>query len=126
MEKQFVIMQTSLPGQIQVYLRQLGLVHYGSLHAVYEDMVSKFLAVRPWEANPPLAWREAPVRHGAAGCSVANVAISPGLAERLVKALEEINDKHWAGHERRGITRKTFLYTAVYWWVTFVYPQGKS
>lgn len=122
--KQFETMQTGLPKHIQVYMRQLGLIHYGSLQAVYEDMVTKFLKVRPWEANPPLAWREAPTRYGPAGCSVANVPLSVGLAERVCKTLEEINDKHYPGHARRGITRRTFLYTAVYWWVTFVYPQG--
>lgn len=125
MENQSVIMQTGLPRHIQVYLKQLGIVHYGSLQAVYEDMVTKFLNVKPWAANPPLDWREAPTRQGSAGCTVANVALSVGLTERMRKELEEINDKRWPGHEKYGITIKTFLYTAVYWWVTFVYPQNR-
>lgn len=122
----FVTMQTGLPSHIQTYLRQLGLVHYGSLQAVYEDMVTKFLALKPWAANPPLAWREAPTRYSAAGCSVANAPLTVGLAAQVEEALEDINCQVWPGHERRGITRKTFLYTAVYWWVTYVYPQTPS
>lgn len=123
----FVTMQTSLPAHVQVHLRQLGVVHYGSLQAVYEDMVNKFLRIKPWEAESPLAWRGAPSRQGmaSAGCSVANVALSEELAERVEQALKEINLGTWKGHESRGITRKTFLYTAVYWWVTYVYPQGR-
>ena len=120
-----VTMQTGLPDHIQRYLRQLGLVHYGSLGAVYEDMVSKFLVIKPWAAARPLAWREAPTRYGAAGCAVANVKLSNALAAKVVDELEEINKNVWPGHESRGITRKTFLYTAVYWWVTFVYPQPR-
>jgi hypothetical protein len=88
-------------------------------------MIRKFLKMQPWAANPPLAWREAPTRHSA-GCSVANVQLPVELAEEVTKALEEINDKQWEGHERRGITNKTFLYTAVYWWVTYVYPQSQA
>lgn len=121
--KQFVVMQTGLPGHIQTYLKQLGLVHYGSLQAVYEDMVSKFLTVRPWAAAHPLAWRAAPTRFGVAGCAVANVALSIPLAAKVDETLEEINRQEYPGHSR-GITRKTFLYTAVYWWITFVYPQA--
>lgn len=121
----FVTLQTTLPAHFQVYLRQLGVVHYKYLHAVHEDMVNKFLRAKPWEAEFPLPWRGAPSRYGvsSAGCSVANVALTKELAERVEEVLKELNLMTWKGHESRGITRKTFLYTAVYWWVTYVYPQ---
>ena len=121
--EQFVNMQTVLPGHIQTYLRQLAIVHYGSLQFVYEDMVRKFLVVQPWAAKPPLAWREAPVRNDA-GCAVANVTLTAELARQVDEILEDINAAAHPGHGRYGITRKTFLYTAIYWWVTYIYPQS--
>jgi hypothetical protein len=121
--EQFVNMQTVLPGHVQTYLRQLAIVHYGSLQHVYEDMVIKFIKVQPWAAKPPLDWREAPMRTSA-GCTVANVTLSTGLAEMVDQTLEDINTVQYPGHERYGITRKTFLYTAIYWWVTYIYPQA--
>lgn len=123
--KPFTNMQTILPAHIQMYMRQLAIVHYGSLQATYEDMVAKFIMVRPWEASPALEWREAPVRTDA-GCSIANISLSYGLAEKVNKTLEEINDKQYVGFEKYGITIKAFLYTAIYWWVTYIYPQRKA
>lgn len=119
-----VNMQTVLPDHVLTYLRQLAIVHYGSLQAVYEDMVIKFIKVTPWSSTPPLPWRDAPMRNSA-GCTVANVTVSKETADKLDDALLEINKSSYPGHERYGITRKTFLYTAIFWWVTYIYPQQR-
>lgn len=120
-----VTKQTVLPEHWQVYLRQLGVTYYKSLVAEYDDMLTKFLRQRPWEAERPLPWREAPSRSKMPGCSVANVPMSEAIAAELDKALEEINDRTWRGFENSKITYRVFLYTAVYWWVTYVYPQRR-
>ncbi|MGS0741119.1 hypothetical protein ACVBEF_04665 [Glaciimonas sp. GG7] len=120
--ERFENMQTVLPGHVQMYLRQLAIVHYGSLHLLYDDMVKKFINVGPWAAKPPLPWREAPMRNGP-GCTVSNVTLSSDIAMMVDQILEDINNVEYPGYKRYGITRKTFLYTAVMWWVTYIYPR---
>lgn len=118
-------MQTVLPEHVHTYLRQLAIVHYGSLQSVYEDMVQKFLHAKPWDASPALAWREAPMRDGA-GCTVANISLTIDLAQRLDETLKEINTLHHRQCGQYGLTKKTFLYTAVFWWTTYIYPNQKT
>lgn len=115
-------MQTVLPAHIQTYLRQLAIVHYTSLHLMYDDMAKKFIQVGPWAATPPLPWREAPMRDGP-GCSVANVTLSKSVALQVDEILVDINNPRPQGFERYGVTRKTFLYTAIMWWITYIYPK---
>lgn len=115
-------LQTVLPTHIQTYMRQLALVHYGSLQHVYEDMVVKFIQVGPWAASPPYPWREAPMRNEP-GCTVANVTLSADTAKLVADTIEDINNSSDATRGRYGITRKTFLYTAIMWWVTYIYPK---
>jgi hypothetical protein len=94
-------------------------------------MLEGFLAYAPWKANPPLAWRVART-HGNAqhsrkasdiGWVPMNIMLPQELADRIKDSIEAINMN--ASEEGRKLSLRTFLYTAIYWWCTSVYPyQG--
>lgn len=109
--------QTTLPGHLHVYLKQIAVAHYGTLQNECEDMVAKFIRMAPWAANPPLPWRDAPSR-GTPGCKVVNLSISKELGEQMLNLIEDIDKSSEA-----RVSQKTFLYTAVYWWVVHVYNR---
>lgn len=125
--------QTSVPDWLMTYCRQLADVHHGRrLNRMYEFMLEGFLKVEPWKANPPLEWRMARI-HGASGMRSRkgadlgwvpmNMVLPIGLAERIKQSIEVININ--ATQSNREVSLRTFLFTAVYWWCTYVHPyQG--
>lgn len=130
MTTEYVPAQTSVPDWLITYCRQLADVHHGRrLNRMYEVMLEGFLRVEPWKANPPLKWRMARI-HGSSGLRPRkgvnvgwvpmNMVLPVNLAERIRVAIEVINTNNTSGE--RDISLRTFLFTAVYWWCTFVYP----
>ena len=99
---------------------------------MYVHMLEGFLTYEPWNANPPLAWRIAKI-HGASGAAPRkgtdsgwvpmNMMIPQQLADRIKMAIESINVN--SAQDGRKLSLRTFLYTAICWWCTSVYPyQG--
>ena len=124
--------QTSVPDWLMTYCSQLADVHYSrKLRQMYVHMLEGFLAYAPWKANPPLAWRVAKT-HGTTqhlrnssdiGWVPMNMMLPQELAGRIKNAIEVINAN--ASEKGRKLSLRTFLYTAIYWWCTSVYPyQG--
>lgn len=125
-----VNVQTAAPDWMLTYLSQLADVHYGRhLNKMYQRMLEGFLAHEPWKAFPPLEWRAAksvtPIpadsRPSPTDWVAANLLLPKPLFERVEAAIEKINTSG-LGLQNRDLSRRTFLYTALYWWVAYVYP----
>lgn len=122
--------QTSVPDWLMTYCRQLADVHYGRrLNRMYEFMLEGFLKVEPWKAYPPLEWKMARI-HGSSGLRSRkgadigwvpmNMMLPVDLMVRIKHSIEIININ--ATEDKRDLSLRTFLFTAVYWWCTYVYP----
>lgn len=128
-----VPVQTSVPDWLMTYCSQLANVHYSrKLSRMYLHMLEGFLAYAPWKANPPLAWRVARThgtsRHSRKGSDIGwvpmNMMLPQELADRVKGAIEAINVN--SSDEGRQLSLRTFLYTAICWWCTSVYPYQGS
>lgn len=126
----YVPAQTSVPDWLMTYCRQIADVHHGRrLNRMYEFMLEGFLKVEPWKANPPLEWKTARI-HGSSGMRSRkgadlgwvpmNMVLPTDLAERIRQQIEIININATEG--QRDVSLRTFLFTAVYWWCTYVHP----
>ncbi|MES2879213.1 MAG: hypothetical protein V4713_12385 [Pseudomonadota bacterium] len=125
--------QTSVPDWMLTYCRQLSAVRYErKLNGMYLHMLESFLNNEPWKALPPYPWQVARIHGGRKDSSVRknadkgwvpmNMHIPTDLYERITKAIELINANGYSSTLRRNMSMRTFLYTSVCWWITFVYP----
>lgn len=126
----YVPAQTSVPDWLMTYCRQLADVHHGRrLNRMYEFMLEGFLKIEPWKANPPLEWKMARI-HGSSGMRnrkgadmgwvPMNMMLPVDLMERIRQMIDIINMN--ATEDKRDLSLRTFLFTAVYWWCTYVHP----
>lgn len=126
--------QTSVPDWLMTYCRQLADVHHGRrLNRMYEFMLNGFLRMEPWKASPPLEWRQSRV-HGSStlvsyrgtggdpGWGPMNMMLPVDLAERIRQTIDFINVNGGMWNTGQKLSMRTFLYTAVYWWCSFVHP----
>lgn len=127
---EYIPAQTSVPDWLMTYCRQIADVHHGRrLNRMYEFMLEGFVKVAPWKAEPPLNWRMARI-HGSSGLRSRkgadlgwvpmNMVLPTDLAERIKQAIDIINTNATEGE--RDVSLRTFLFTAVYWWCTYVHP----
>jgi hypothetical protein len=125
----FVPAQTSVPDWLMTYCRQLADVHHGRrLNRMYVFMLEGFLKVEPWKANPPLEWRKARI-HGSSGLRSRagadqgwvpmNMMLPVDLSERIRQTIESINLN---SADEKNVSLRTFLFTVVYWWCTYIHP----
>lgn len=132
MNTEFVPAQTSVPDWLMTYCRQLADVHYGrKLNRMYVHMLEGFLAYEPWKATPPFPWRVARIhrttgmhqRKGAdLGWVPMNMMVPTALYDRIKHKIEIINANET--ELTRALSLRTFLYTAICWWCTSVYPYS--
>ena len=130
MSTDFVPAQTSVPDWLMTYGRQLADVHYSrKLNRMYVHMLQGFLVYEPWKASPPLGWRVARIHrssgvHARKGSDLGwvpmNMLLPTPLFEQIKNTIEVINVN--GTNLTRTLSLRTFLYTAVVWWVTSVYP----
>jgi len=122
--------QTSVPKNIAIYVKLLAIEHYGSLNVMYTDILIKFLSISPWKANPPLPWRMAKVHSPAfnkgklvsdASWVPMNMMLPAKLVNDIKAELILIN-----ATSEKNVSLRTFLYTAIFWWCTYVMPSKKS
>jgi hypothetical protein len=119
--------QTSVPSWLMTYCRQLADVHYNrKLHKMYVHMLESFLACAPYRATPPFPWYMAKL-HGSTGrkqspgADPSWVPMNMVLPEKLAAQIDlEIDKINMEG--QKMISLRTYLYTAVVWWCSFVYP----
>ncbi|WP_304350892.1 hypothetical protein [Comamonas testosteroni] len=126
--------QTSVPDWLMTYCRQLADVHYQrKLNVMYVHMLESFLAYEPWKATPPYKWRVAKIhptgktginkRDAGSGWFPMNMVLPTKLVDQVRAAIEVVNANP-TSELTRSLSLRTFLYTAVCWWTTYVYPYN--
>ena len=116
------------------YCRQISDVHFGrKLNRMYIYMLQGFLTYEPWKANPPFKWRVAKV-HGSSSHSMRkgaylgwvpmNMMIPTEVYDQIKHVIEVVNTN--GTDLTRQLSLRTFLYTAICWWCTSVYPYKGS
>ena len=110
---------TRCPSQIYTYLKGISPFLYGSLTEMFEDMMTRFLKERPWDHG--LHWRRpktsttfAGGEQGRTGWEQINMQLPPKLADEVSKRSDEC-----------GVSNAAFCYTAIFWWVQYIYPPEK-
>lgn len=110
---------TRCPAQIYTYLKGISPFLYGSLTEMFEDMMTRFLAEKPWEHG--LHWRKprtattfAGGEQGRTGWEQVNMQLPPKIADAVAKSAGEC-----------GVSNAAFCYTAIFWWVQYIYPPEK-
>lgn len=110
---------TRCPEHIYTYLKGIMPFLYQSLTAMFEDMMTRFLREQPWEHG--LHWRKpktaltfAGGQTGRTGWEQVNMQLPPDLATEVERAAEIC-----------GVSRAAFCYTAIFWWVQYIYPPSK-
>lgn len=110
--------QTRCPAQIITYLKSLAMLKYGTLLQMHDDLLKKFIASEPWAKNPPLNWRKPRAAQTTSGDAISqtgwktfNVQVSPAMKEQIMQLSGEL-----------GVSASSFVYTALYWWVAYIYP----
>lgn len=124
MNTEFAPAQTSVPNWLMTYCHQLADVHYErKLNKMYVHMLESFLAYEPWKANPPLEWRLAKShRTRSTGWVPMNMMLPTALVEQMKHVVEGINESGLTTLPRAVLSLRAFMYTAIYWWCTAVYP----
>lgn len=112
---------TRCPEHMYLYLKSLYPQRWASLTGMYDDMFKQFIAERPWEHG--LVWRKpkaTSVHVGAAenrtGWVQVNVQIDIDLSKEAQKVAAALTA------EGMRVSMAMFAYTAIFWWVQFVYP----
>jgi hypothetical protein len=110
---------TRCPSHIYTYLRGITPFLYPSLTAMFEDMITRFLNEQPWEhglhwRKPKTAMTYAKGMAGTTGWSQVNIQLPPELKERVTNVASIC-----------GVSNACLCYTAIFWWVQFIYPPGK-
>ncbi|TCK31789.1 hypothetical protein B0G84_8843 [Paraburkholderia sp. BL8N3] len=110
---------TRCPAHIYTYLKGITPFLYPSLTAMFEDMIGRFLNEQPWEhglhwRKPKTAMTYANGMAGTTGWSQVNIQLTPELKERVTTTAEMC-----------GVSNACLCYTAIFWWVQFIYPPAK-
>lgn len=110
---------TRCPSHIYTYLRGITPFLYPSLTAMFEDMITRFLNEQPWEhglhwRKPKTAMTYAKGMAGATGWSQVNIQLPHELKERVTSVASVC-----------GVSNACLCYTAIFWWVQYIYPPAK-
>jgi hypothetical protein len=123
--------QTSVPDWMMIHCHQISLAdakYRRKLNNMYLDMLEGFLNMKPYKANPPLPWytsrmhayRSGTFRENADyGWIPMNMRLPTELIDKIKQEIEYIN---LSQVEERKLSLRTFLYTAVVWWCSWIHP----
>ncbi|KMY85167.1 hypothetical protein BUMB_02034 [Candidatus Paraburkholderia calva] len=109
---------TRCPVHIYTYLKSITPFLSPSLTAMFEDMIGRFLNEQPWKHGlhwhkPKTAMTYANGMAGTTGWSQVNIQLTPELKERVT-----------ATADMCGVSNACLCYTAIFWWVQFIYPPA--
>ncbi|CAB3755817.1 hypothetical protein [Paraburkholderia humisilvae] len=110
---------TRCPTQIYTYLKGITPFLYSSLTAMFEDMMRRFLAERPWEHG--LHWRKPKTAVTLAG----GVTGRTGWEQVNMQLPADVAAEVEAAAATCGVSRAAFCYTSIFWWVQYIYPPAK-
>lgn len=110
------VVPTRCPANMYTYMKMIAPLEWRSLTAMFQDMMTRFLDTQPW--NHGLLWRKPRTAltfqegvAGRTGWEQVNIQLPPDLAERVEIAAVTA-----------GISKAAFCYTAMFWWIQYVYP----
>ncbi|ACT52123.1 hypothetical protein [Methylovorus glucosotrophus] len=111
------VIQTRIPEPMYRYCKVVQSIRYPSLTEMFEDMLIRFDTERPWEHG--LLWRQpksAISYHDAdamrTGWKQININLKKDLKSKIITTCKTLN-----------ISMSAYSYTALYWWIQYVYPQ---
>lgn len=109
---------TRCPAPVLIYLKGITPFRYPSMTAMFADMLARFSAEKPWQHG--LLWRKpktavslAGKKVGATGWEQLNISLIPEQAEEVA-----------AMADKCGVSKACYCYTAIFWWVTYVFPPA--
>lgn len=110
---------TRCPGTIYTYLKGITPFRYPSLTEMFADMLRRFMDEKPWEhglvfRKPKTPTAQSGVGMGTTGWEQVNILLTPDLAAEVEKTALDC-----------GQSRAAFCYTAIFWWVQYVFPPAK-
>ncbi|RWA52427.1 hypothetical protein AU476_17840 [Cupriavidus sp. UYMSc13B] len=98
------------------YMKMIAPLEWRSLTGMFQDMMTRFLGTQPWKHG--LLWRKPRTAltfqegvAGRTGWEQVNIQLPPDLAERVEIAAVTA-----------GISKAAFCYTAMFWWIQYIYP----
>lgn len=113
-ESPLVIIQTRCPVEIIRYLKGLAMLKYGKLMVMNEEMLRQFIMYQPWAASSPLTWRR-PKPRTVLGWNTFNLQVSNALKDQVERLCTELD-----------VSMSVFCYTAIFWWVKYMYPPTNA
>jgi len=110
---------TRCPEPIYTYLKGISPFLGPSLTGMFNTMLTRFIDERPWEhglhwRKPKTAMTYAGGKTGRTGWEQVNIQLTPDLAERVSETAVQC-----------GVSKACFCYTAMFWWVQYIYPPNK-
>lgn len=113
------VIQTRIPEPMYRYCKVVQSIRYPSLTEMFEDMLLRFHNEKPW--NHGLLWRQpkSALTYKAADSS------RTGWKQININLKKELKDNIVITCRNNGLSMSTYTYTALYWWIEYVYPQKK-
>ena len=110
---------TRCPEPIYTYLKGISPFLGPSLADMFNTMLSRFIAEKPWEhglhwRKPKTAMTYAGGRTGRTGWEQVNIQLVPELADLVTQTAAAC-----------GVSKACFCYSAMFWWVQYIYPPNK-
>ncbi|MDP3008235.1 MAG: hypothetical protein Q8N30_04090 [Methylococcales bacterium] len=111
------VIQTRIPEPMYKYCKVIQSMKYSSLTEMFDDMLARFDNERPWDAG--LLWR----RPKSAMTYQASDSSRTGWKQINLNLTKERKEKIVTTCKTLDISMSTYSYTAIYWWIQYVYPQ---
>jgi hypothetical protein len=116
--EKLVPIATRCPTPVYVYLKGITPFQYPSLTAMFADMLARFMKEKPWLHG--LQWRKpktaislAGNKMNATGWEQINISVTEDQAAAVEQTAAQC-----------GVSKACFCYTAIFWWVTYVFPPA--
>lgn len=116
--EKLVPISTRCPAPVYVYLKGITPFQYPSLTAMFADMLGRFIKEQPWQHG--LHWRKPKTAMSLAG----NKMNATGWEQLNISLTEEQAANVEATAAECGVSKACFCYTAIFWWVTYVFPPA--
>lgn len=112
--------QTRAPARMLKYCQILRTLKFDSLMDMFEKMLREFDKEKPWEHG--LKWRHPRSSKAQAKDEIRMTGWEPVNINIEASFKEEISNRC----KVMGVSMATYCYTAIYWWVQYVYPPEKK
>jgi hypothetical protein len=112
-DQPLALMQTRVPEAMRDYLKAVAAYRYKTLMNMHDVLFRQFMQERPFEKG--LHFRKPRTADGTTGWCQMNLLLPEDLVELLKAEAETL-----------GISLATYLFTALYWWATYMHPPATA